>query len=151
MKIKLPKFIRYIKCKERLVRYTVNVDLLTRERILNSHFSMLTEKFSQIRSVSMGKWIRFSVPVAFYKKSKKFREFETNATALCKSLGYTLTAGSSSGGCGYDEYYFYSVFPDRELFKVTMEMDGIYMLSPKQYVINYYNKLMKLRVVNDVN
>ena len=151
MKIKLPKFIRYIKCKERLIRYTVNVDLLTRERILNSHFSMLTEKFSQIHSVSMGKWIRFSVPVAFYKKSKKFREFETNATALCKSLRYTLTAGYSSGGCGYDEYYFYSVFPDRELFKVTMEMDGIYMLSPKQYVINYYNKLMKLRVANDVN
>ena len=149
--MRLPKFIRYIKCKERLVRYTVNIDLLTRERILNSHFSMLTEKFSQIHSVSMGKWIRFSVPVAFYKKSKKFREFEVNATALCKSLGYTLTAGYSSGGCGHDAYYFYSVFPDRELFKVTMEMEGVYMFSPKQYVVNYYDKLMKLRVANEVN
>lgn len=48
--MRLPKFIRYIKCKERLVRYTVNIDLLTRERILNSHFSMLTEKFSPIHS-----------------------------------------------------------------------------------------------------
>lgn len=146
--MRLPKFIRYIKCKERLIRYTVNNDLATRERILNSHFSMLTEKFSQIHSVSMGKWIRFSVPVAFYKKSKKFREFEENATALCKLLGYKLMAGYTSGGCGYDEYYFYSVFPDSEIYNVNMEMEGVYILSPKQYVVNYYDKLQKLRKNN---
>lgn len=142
--IRLPRFIRYLKCRERLIRYTVKIDLLKRHRILNNYFTMLTEKFPQVYAVSLGSWIRFSVPVSFYKKSKKFREHEAHAIELCKLLGYELIAGWSSGGSDSVDHYYYSVFCGRELYKVQMELEGYYIFSPTQYVVGYYEKLRRL-------
>lgn len=146
--MKLPRFIRYLKCRSRLVRYTVACDIAEKERILNSYLSMAFRKYPELFNTSYGSYIRFSVGVSYYEKSAKFKEFEKNATALCKRLGYRLLAGwgSTSDTCDDKKgYYFYSVHPDREISNVKGQLEYRYIFSQPSYVESYYDKIKKIQ------
>jgi len=147
--MKLPKFIRYLKCRSRLVRFTVACDIAEKERILNSYLSMAFRKYPELFNTSYGSYIRFSVGVSYYERSAKFKEFEKNATTLCKRLGYRLLAGwgsSSSGKCDDKKgYYFYSVHPASEISNVKGQLDHRYIFSQPSYVEVYYDKIKKIQ------
>lgn len=132
-KSKIRKMMQYLKCRQRLIRYTVSIDLAEKERILNTYFNMAFRKFPELFNTSDEMpYIRFSVKVGYYKRAPKFKEFEETTKAFCKRLGYDFSAG----WCGMSDdplgEYFYHVFPTGKMYMLKEAI---------QYPIYYWDKL----------
>lgn len=133
-KFKLRRIFQYLKCRHRLIRYTVAIDLAEKERILSTYFNMAFRKFPELYNTSSEMpFIRFSVKVSYYKRAPKFQEFEETTKAFCKRLGYDFSAGWCGMGC--DDplgEYFYHVHPTGNLYLIKEAI---------QYPIYYWDKL----------
>lgn len=142
-KFKFRRIFKYLKCRQRLIRYTVATDILEKERILSTYFNMAFRKFPELYNTSDEMpFIRFSVRVGYYKRAPKFQAFEETTKAFCKRLGYDFSAG----WCGIlsddplGEYY-YHVLPTGDLYWVKQALEYPTMYWDKLEA--YYEKLRK--------
>ena len=141
--MRLPKFIRYFKCRSRLIHMKISFDISDKEQILNSYFSGKMLEFNYIlTNIMLGENIRFTINYTDYKNNDQFQLFEKNAKSLCNRFGYYLNCGSI--GSNDEQRYYYGVFPSRIIQDVkyylkTNHYDFLYLETYEKY----YKKLMQ--------
>jgi hypothetical protein len=142
--MKLPKFIRYFKCRARLMHAKISFDISEKEQILNSYFSSKFIEFNNILSNTMlDEYIRFTIKYTDYKNNTQFQLFEKNAKSLCNRFGYTLDCGSS--GSNDEQRYYYGVFPSRII------QDVKYYLETNHYDFLYRDMYEKYYAYLDLS
>lgn len=114
--MRLPRFIRYMRCKHRLIRYAVDCDVREKYRILCSFVTAHSKRHPSIKDLSAwGHRITFSINVDTHEKSSLLHEFDVLLESLCKRLGFKLLIGWSSMDRERGPYYSYYISPDSEI------------------------------------